>query len=105
MVRHSLHQVIALGRFNDALQWARDLNAVSKKRGWSEAKVMVPTVGPVNAFILEWEYADHASFEKEGNAFYQDAEAMATYRRGIEVLAAGHHPWDELEEEAPTQLA
>src|SRR5207249_668597 len=69
MVRHRLHNTVTLGRFNDALQWARDINAVCKKRGWTEFSVMVPSFGVVNQFILEAEYPDHAAFFRENEAF------------------------------------
>ena len=36
MVRHRLHNTVTLGRFNDALQWARDINAVCKKLGMNQ---------------------------------------------------------------------
>ena len=29
---------------------------------------------------------------------------MTAYRRGVELVAHGTHPWDELEETAPLQL-
>ena len=104
MVRHRLHNTVTLGRFNDALQWARDINAVCKKRGWVEFGVMVPSFGVVNQFILEAEYPDHATFFRENEAFQSDSEAMSIYRRGVELVAHGSHPWDELEETAPLQL-
>jgi len=105
MVRHRFHALIALGRFNDALGWAHDMSGVAKKKGWSQYRVMTPGTGPVNAFILEAEYPDYATFHKESDAFLTDAEAMTVFRRGTELLAPGAHPWDEVEEEAPTQIA
>jgi hypothetical protein len=105
MVRHRLHQTITLGRFNDALKWAHDMNEEARKNGWVESRIMVPFTGPTNNLILEWEYPDHAAMQNENNAFYSNAEAMAVYRRGIELIAPGSHPWDEVEEEAPQQIA
>ena len=105
MVRHRLHNTIALGRFNDALQWARAINEVCKRRGWTEFRVLVPSFGAVNHFILEAEYPDHAAFFRENESFQSDREAMTVYRGGVELVAPGTHPWDELEETAPDQLA
>jgi hypothetical protein len=105
MVRHRLHTTITLGSFNDALQWARDINAVCNQRGWTGFRVLVPSFGAVNQFILEAEYPDHAAFFRENEAFQSDAAAMSVYRRGIELVAPGTHPWDELEETAPLQIA
>jgi hypothetical protein len=105
MVRHRFHLVVALGRFNEALQWARDMDAVARKNGWSGFRVMVPSTGKVNAFILESDYADVVTFHQENEAFLSDADAMKVFRRGTDLNAPGTHPWDELEEEAPTQIA
>ena len=105
MVRHRLHQTITLGRFNDGLKWARDMNEVARKNGWAESRLMTPFTGPTNNLILETEYPDHAAMQNEFNAFYSNTEAMAVFRRGIEFIAPGTHPWDEVEEEAPQELA
>lgn len=105
MVRHRLHQTIALGRFNDALQWGHDMNEVARKNGWVESRLITPFTGPINHLIFETEYPDHAAMQKEFNAFYSNTQAMAAFRREIELFAPGAHSWDEVEEEAPQELA
>jgi hypothetical protein len=105
MIRHRYHQTITLGRFNDALTWARDLNAATSKAGLARARVLVPGVGQVNHLILETEYASRGEWQDAGDTFYASAEVMSVYRRGIELVAPGTHPWDEFEEEAPAALA
>ena len=104
MVRHRLHATITLGRFNDGLKWARDLNEVARKNGWVESRLMTPFTGPTNQLILETEYPDHTVMQKELDAFYSNTEAMAAFRRGVELNAPGSHPWDEVEEEVPQGL-
>jgi hypothetical protein len=104
MVRHRLHQTITLGRFNDGLKWARDMNEVARKNGWVESRLMAPGYGAFNQLILETEYPDHASLHKELEAFQTNTEAMAAFRRGTELVAPGTHPWDEVEEEVPQEL-
>lgn len=105
MVRHRLHSVVTLGKMNDALQWARDMNEVAAKRGWPQARVLMPGFGKVNSMILETEFPDLAAMEAHDKAFYADAEAMKVFRKGVELNAPGSHPWDELEIEALDQLA
>ena len=82
-----MHNTIALGRFNDALQWARAINEVCKRRGWTEFRVLVPSFGAVNQFILEAEYPDHAAFFRENESFQSDREAMTVYRGGVDIVA------------------
>jgi hypothetical protein len=41
----------------------------------------------------------------ESDAFYSNPEGMAVFRRSHELVAVGTHPWDEVEEEAPLELA
>lgn len=105
MIRHRYHQTITLGRFNDALAWARELNQELSKAGLPQGRLLMPGVGAVNQLIVEVEYESRADWEKAGNAFFGNAEVMRVYRRGIELVAPGTHPWDEFEEEAPTELA
>jgi len=104
MVRYSYHMTVTLGRFNDALKWARAMNADAKKNGWAESR-MLSGFGPINQLILEAEYPDLAAYEKEQNEFYANAEAMATLRSGIDLDAPGSHPWDELEISVDQDLA
>jgi hypothetical protein len=105
MVRHRFHQTITPGRFNDGLKWARAMNADAKKNGWVELKTMAPGFGPINEMILEWEYADFAAFEQAQKEFYSNAQAMATFRSGIELNAPGTHAWDEVEVSVEEELA
>ena len=105
MLRHRYHMTVTLGRFNDALKWARAMNDDAKKNGWSESRIMAPGFGPLNQMILETEYADFATYDREQVAFYTNSEAMATFRSGIELNAHGSHPWDEVEISVEQDLA
>jgi hypothetical protein len=97
--------VVTLGKMNDALQWAREMNEVAAKRGWPKWRTLMPGFGKVNALILEIEYPDLTAMTAHDEAFYADAEMMKVFRRGTELNAPGSHPWDELEIEAPEKLA
>jgi hypothetical protein len=104
MVRYSHHMTVTLGRFNDALKWARAMNADAKKNGWPEWRMMSGW-GPVNQLILESEYPDLAAYDKKEVEFSTNAEAMKTFRSGIDLNAPGTHPWDELEISVDQDLA
>jgi hypothetical protein len=104
MVRYSHHMTVTLGRFNDALKWVRAMNADAKENGWAESRMM-SGFGPVNQLILESEYPDLAAFDKERVEFETNAEAMKTFRSGIDLNAPGTHPWDELEISVDQDLA
>jgi hypothetical protein len=105
MVRHRYHMTVALGRFNEGLKWARAMNADAQKNGWVQARMMAPAFGRVNDFILEWEYEDLGAMDKAQNEFYSNAEAMVTWRAGVELIAPGTHPWDEVEQMLEQDLA
>lgn len=105
MVRHRLHSTVALGRMNDALDWARQMNEIAGKRGWPVGRVLMPGFGKVNGFIYEREFADFATMERIDMAFYADDEAMKVWRKATDLNAPGSHPWDECEVAAPDHLA
>jgi hypothetical protein len=105
VVRVRFHSVVTLGKMNDALNWAREMNEVASKRGWPTSRVLMPGFGKVNGLIMETEFPDLAAMQKHDEAFYSDAEMMKVFRRGTDFNAPGSHPWDELEIEAPQQLA
>jgi hypothetical protein len=105
MVRHRIHQTITLGRFGDGIKWASDMNEVARNNGWAQWRVIVPFSGPRNHMILESEYPDFATMHSESDALYSNPEGMAVFRRSHELVAVGTHPWDEVEEEAPLELA
>jgi hypothetical protein len=96
---------VTLGRFNDALKWARAMNDDAKKNGWPEWRMMTTLHGPVNDLILEAEYSDLAAFDKTQNEFYANAQTMATFRSGVGLDAPGTHPWTELEISVDQDLA
>ena len=92
MIRYRSHMTVALGRYKDALTWARAINADAKKYGWAESRILAKVTGPSQELILESEYADLAAFDKERVAFMTNAEAMATLRSSIDFNAVGTIP-------------
>jgi hypothetical protein len=102
MVRHRLHVVFVLGRFNDGVEWAKELNAASRSAGLVEGRLWSPGFGQTNECVMEWDYPDLATLESERDTFWSTAETMRVFRKGIELQSPNHWPWDEVLVEAPT---
>lgn len=93
---------VQYGHFGEyARAWKR-LEEVMRKRGWVTARVLVPTAGPNNEFVAEFEYPDLATFERENKAFYTDAEAFQAFRAGAEFVVQGTAR-SELYEDVPLE--
>jgi hypothetical protein len=104
MYRHRAYQQVVYGRFNEFFKVVQDLNAVCRKRGWPESRVWSPSFGTGNEVVLEEEYQDLATMERERRAFESDAEAMKLFRSmaGLIVQGSAH---DELLQEETKTLA
>jgi hypothetical protein len=66
------------------------LNEISRDRGWKESAAWGSAFGKFNELTLETEYPDLATYERETQAFYSDAEAMALWRQSSEHLVQGY---------------
>lgn len=102
MVRHRLHTVFTLGRFNEGVAWVRDLNAACRAGGCAEGRLWSSGFGRVNEVVIEYDFESLAALEANNERFYSNPEIMSVFRGGGEVGAAGQWPWDELLQEAPT---
>ena len=100
MYRHRLRQQILYGHFREFIEIAEALNGRARERGWAESTFWAPTVGAANEVIVETEYPDLATFQRENEAFYSDAEVMKQVRRLSEHVVQGS-VHDELLEQAP----
>jgi hypothetical protein len=69
-------------------RWAR-LDSIMRERGWVTARVLVPTAGPNNEFVAEFEYPDLATFERENKAFHGDQEVSGAFRAGAQFVVQG----------------
>jgi hypothetical protein len=98
MFRWRFHTQVVYGHFNEYLKAQLELNAISRKRGWPESSIWIPVVGTGNEVVLEAEYADLASFQKVGDAFQSDAEAMKILRSTSSQVVQGSQRTELLEE-------
>ncbi len=76
MNRHRLRQQILYGHFREYIEIVEALNVLARERGWTESTLWTPTVGASNEVIVETEFPDLATFQRQNEAFYSDAEVM-----------------------------
>lgn len=104
MYRYRAYQQVLYGHFNEFFKAWQELGGISRKRGWPEPRVWVPTVGTGNEAIVEIDFPDLAAFQRHYEAFQSDAEAMKLYRScGAIVVQGSAH--DELVEQVTKPLA
>ena len=80
---------VKAGHFKEHLEILEKMNDQARSRGWTEATFHVPAVGIGNQFIAVTEYPDLASFEREGDAFFADPEAMALVKDAVGCIVDG----------------
>jgi hypothetical protein len=80
---------VKYGRIGDYMKTWKNLDAITRERGWVTARLLVRTAGPINEIVSEYEYPDLATFERENNAFFADKEAFEAFRAGAEFVVQG----------------
>ena len=101
MYRARISVQVRYGHFKEHLEVCERLNELARSRGWIESTFWVPTVGTANEMIIETEYPDLATFQREGDAFSSDPEAMQLLRSTTGLIVEGSGR-SELLEAAPT---
>ena len=89
MHRLRVHVQVRYGHFKEYLEVCGQLNELARSRGWIESTFWVPTVGTANELIIETDYPDLATFQREGDAFSADPEAMTLLRSTSELIVEG----------------
>lgn len=98
--RFRLIAEVKYGRFGDFMKNWKKLDSIARERGWATSRVLVPTAGPNNEVVAEFEYSDLATYERENKAFYSDEEAFEVFRAGSEFVVQGSAR-SELYEDVP----
>jgi hypothetical protein len=80
---------VRYGHFKEHLEAWEQLNEISRSRGWAEATFWVPSPGTANEFIGEIDYPDLATYQREGEAFFSDTEAMKLFRSAMDLVIEG----------------
>ena len=104
MVRWRNISTIEYGHFNEALQICHELSDVCQARGWHTPRMFVPTAGIDNQLIVEVEFPDLATYQRENEQIFRDAEFMKLFRNLAQVTYA-QSSRSELIEEAPTAIS
>jgi hypothetical protein len=100
MYQQRMRQQVLYGQFREYLEIAREVVALRKKLGLAAPTLWAPTFGAANEVVWEIGYPDLATFQRENDAFYSNAEAMQHWRRLWQLTVQGSIR-DELLEEAP----
>jgi hypothetical protein len=100
MYRQRIRQQILYGQFREYMEIAEEVIALRQKLGLAAAILWTTAFGTANEVVWEIEYPDLATFQRENEAFYSDADAMEQWRRLWQLAVQGSIQ-DELLEEAP----
>src|SRR4051794_6791765 len=100
MYRHRIRQQIHYGQFREYREIAEEVIARRAKLGLAASTLWAPTFGTANEVVWEIDYPDLATYERENEAFYSDAEVMDGWRRLWQHTVQGSIQ-DELLVEAP----
>ena len=101
--RMRLINEIKYGQFGDWIKTWQKLDSIMQERGWVPGRLLVPTAGNNNEVIVEFEYPDLATFERENQAFYSDEGAFKAFRAGAEFVVQGTAR-TELLEDVPMEV-
>ena len=80
---------VKYGHFKDYFELSTKLNELARERGWTEFTILSHVAGVGNEVVAEADYPDLATFEKEGDAFQSDTEAMNLNRSFAEHIVQG----------------
>jgi hypothetical protein len=100
MYRQRMRQQILYGQFREYMEIADQIIELRQRHGLAEPILLAPMFGTANEVIWETEYADLATFQRENETFYADAELMKQWRRLWQHAVQGS-THDELLEGAP----
>ena len=103
MYRVLQRQEVVYGHYKEVVELIDEINGLLRSRSMAEFRTWSPTFGKGNELILESEYPDLATYERESEAFSSDPEIMKVWRSGAHLIVQGSVT-SELLEPAP-QLA
>jgi hypothetical protein len=99
MYRARVIAQVKFGRFKDYTEICGKINDIAKARGWAESTIWVTSFGTANQVIIETEYPDLATLQREEEAFNSDEEARALIGGAVDCLVEGR---TELIQTVPT---
>lgn len=73
-----------------------ELNTLAASRGWTQDTLWTPTAGPWGEVIIESDFPDLATYEREWAAYNADPEWLKLTRQMIELRTQGTTLYNEL---------
>ena len=89
MIRIEQRWEVIYGHFAEFMDTLEEANAVLRARGWAELALWAPMSGKANEVVLTSDYPDFATFKREEEAAYADAEFMKVWRSGAQFVVQG----------------
>jgi hypothetical protein len=90
MIRERLHFTVKGGSaWNDALDLIREIDEIQIAAGRATGTVWTQVVGPFNEIVIETDYPDLATYERESNAIMTDPAVLKLFPRFEEATVAG----------------
>jgi hypothetical protein len=86
MIRFRNLCTVKYGQFREYFAACEELNAICRARGWAQATVLTPVAGLDNQVIVEFEYPDIETFNRESTAAQTDVEFMKVFRSTAEMI-------------------
>ena len=82
--------------WNGAIENVARLNEIAEQRGWQQASVWTQTFGPFNEIVIEIDYPDLATYERETAAFLADDGAVKLMLDGLQFLRTDEVGYNEM---------
>jgi hypothetical protein len=107
MYRERIHIKVASteqSAWNGVISLHEEFNALARSRGWTEGVIWTQTFGPFGEIVIELEYDDLATYEREQKAMFADPEAAKLVERITEHLDpsfGGNELWQRAESVGP----
>ncbi|WP_336854259.1 hypothetical protein [Sinomonas albida] len=78
--------IVQYGKFREFAGLVKRLGDVCEAKGWAKPRFLVPTAGPNNEAVIEFEYPDLATLQAENRAQMTDPEFMGPFRESAQYV-------------------
>jgi hypothetical protein len=88
--------------WNPTIQPFNRLSEIARERGWQEATIWTQTFGPFGELMIEIDYPDLTTYQKQTSEFFADRECMNLTMETMKYRAGdGHNEmWQRADEVA-----
>lgn len=103
MYRERIHLRVAgsnMAAWNDVIALHQEANALARSKGWTEGTLWTQTFGPFGELVIEIDYDDLATYEREQKAMFADPEVAKLFERISELVDpafGGNELWQRAE--------